>query len=470
MIALPIFREGAAPSAVAPGDPSLRGPSGPAPSWHLIPGDPPLVFVVEGAQIYEISEEMRERLERGDEGAGTELRAAAALARRSLRLDEVPATGAPNAVTLNVAQACNLACGYCYADEGKFGGDARLMSEEVAFRTIDRLIDEASSPRVTVGFMGGEPFLHRRLVHRSVEHARRRAATRGIAVAFSITTNGTLIEPADVDLLRDNAFSVSVSIDGAASVNDVQRPRRGGEGGSSEQALQRITPLLRDPGAARVVARSTVTRLDLGVAERVRSLTERGFLEVGVSPARTSRDPGLALRGDDWPVLLRELIRAAEEDLARLRAGRGPRHLQLSNLGIALKEIHAGACKALPCGSALNYVSVNAKGAYYTCHRTIDDDRFALGDAGTGPSAAARRRFIEERLVDRQEPCRSCWARYLCGGGCHAEVVDHGRAGCDYIRGWLSYCIRTYDNVLSSLPSALGRAEDGAHDQQDHPA
>src|SRR2546430_8832907 len=28
-------------------------------------------------------------------------------------------------------------------------------------------------------------------------------------------------------------------------------------------------------------------------------------------------------------------------------------------------------------------------------------------------------------------------SRYLCGGGCHAEVLQAGRRGGDYIRGWL---------------------------------
>jgi uncharacterized protein len=25
--------------------------------------------------------------------------------------------------------------------------------------------------------------------------------------------------------------------------------------------------------------------------------------------------------------------------------------------------------------------------------------------------------------VYRKEPCRSCWARFLCGGGCHAQAA-----------------------------------------------
>jgi hypothetical protein len=42
----------------------------------------------------------------------------------------------PAAISLNIAQSCNLSCSYCYADEGRFGGKKRLMPEEVALATF----------------------------------------------------------------------------------------------------------------------------------------------------------------------------------------------------------------------------------------------------------------------------------------------------------------------------------------------
>jgi uncharacterized protein len=94
---------------------------------------------------------------------------------------------------------------------------------------------------------------------------------------------------------------------------------------------------------------------------------------------------------------------------------------------------------------------VDVDGAYSTCHRTVGDPRFQVG-APAAPSEAARRRFLASRLVDRQEPCRSCWARYLCGGGCHAEVVQAGRDNCDLICGWLDYCLGRYPALRCEFP------------------
>jgi uncharacterized protein len=330
----------------------------------------------------------------------------------------------------------------------------------VAFAAIDRLLESTRSPRVTIGFIGGEPFLNRAVLARSVVYARARAAPRGIAVGFSVTTNGTLLRAEDVALLRDHAFAVTVSLDGDAAAHDRHRPTKAGLG-SYASALQALAPLLKDPGAARVVARATVTRDDLRVAERVRALLNEGFLEVGVSPARTSPRPDLVLGSEDWGAFLAEMIRAADLEVDRVRAHRGAEPFRFSNLGIALKEIHRGACRSLPCGAGKGYVSVSAEGSYFTCHRTIDDPRFALGDAGRGPSPEARARFIEARHVDRQEPCRSCWARYLCGGGCHAEVMTVGREGCDYVRGWLERCLRIYNETITEYPHLIATSRGG---------
>jgi uncharacterized protein len=54
--------------------------------------------------------------------------------------------------------------------------------------------------------------------------------------------------------------------------------------------------------------------------------------------------------------------------------------------------------------------------------------------------------------VHRQEPCRNCWARYMCGGGCHHEVIHRGRPACNYIRGWLHYCLQAYIRLLERCP------------------
>ncbi|MFM0336861.1 radical SAM protein [Paraburkholderia fungorum] len=418
------------------------------PPWfHLLNGTPPAVFVVPGSMLFDIDMDTFSALEQGDPVALAQLRA---LAPPAPIVGEVLAP--VTALSLNVAQACNLACTYCYADKGKFGTVARLMDDETAFRGIDQLIAGAAGRHVTVGFIGGEPFLNRRLVHACVAHARNAARDKGIAARFAVTTNATLLHAEDISLLRENAFAVTVSIDGGPNQNRHRPAARGAQ--STEAVLAGIAPLLGDPGRARVAARATVTRDDLDIANRVEDLIAVGFQEIGVSPARTSARGDLALTQDDWPVLLENMIDAAQRELARIASGEPPR---FSNFWVGLRSIHRGAARALPCGSVATYLSLDADGAFYSCHRTVNKPGFRMGSLEDRVDMSARQTFLEQASVDRQTPCKSCWARYLCGGGCHAEVAATGRPGCDFIRGWLEFCLRSYRLVADRYPALLLR-------------
>lgn len=432
------------------------------PWFHLVGGSVPLVFLVEHSALFEVDPGFAAALHAGDPDAVAELASVrdgsyqpgdgpGGQRPRREALRELGTLPAPRAISLNVAQSCNLACSYCYADEGRFGGPARRMPEAVARRAVDELLRTAPpGDRVLVGFIGGEPLLNRAVVHDTVAYATARAASCSVDVGFSITTNGTLVQAADIALFQTFPFTVTVSVDGGVQTHDRHRHRRDGSG-SWHSVIERLHPLLEEPGRCRVSARATVTRDDLDVARRVSDLAAAGFREVGVSPARTGPDPGVVLVGDDWAEYLGGLVAAAEAEIVRLRRDGARRRWLFSNLGTAMTEIHRGTARPLPCGAAYGYLSVDVDGAYSTCHRTVGDPRFRVGDPAA-PSDDARRRFLAPRLVDRQEPCRSCWARYLCGGGCHAEVVQVGRDNCELIRGWLDYCLGQYPALRCEFP------------------
>ena len=416
------------------------------PPWfHLLPGKEPAVFLTGGSMLFDIDQHFSDALARAELAALTELKALAAAPP-----EEMPALMPIKALSLNIAQSCNLACAYCYADEGRFGQRPRLMEASVAFAAIDRLLAQASG-RATIGFIGGEPFLNRPLLREAVAYAKKVAARENVAVGFSVTTNATLLTDDDVRLLRDEAFTVTVSLDGSPPQNVHRRDRRGMD--STTATLDAVGPLLATPGRARISARATLTRSDLDVAGRLEWLNAVGFAQVGVSPTRTSPRPQLQLEENDWAKLLDRMIEAADIEVDRVFAGAMPR---FSNFWAALGAIHGGVARTLPCGSASNYLSVDVDGAFASCHRTVGSEAFRMGSVGEGFDAENRRKFLSAHAVDRQEPCRVCWARYLCGGGCHAEVNAVGRAGCDYIRGWLDYCLRAYRAVSSRRPELLG--------------
>jgi uncharacterized protein len=86
----------------------------------------------------------------------------------------------------------------------------------------------------------------------------------------------------------------------------------------------------------------------------------------------------------------------------------------------------------------------------------VEDEAGRLGEVQAGVDPQRQREWLAARHVHLQEPCRSCWAKYLCGGGCHYEVVHRGRPACDYIRGWLHYCLEAYIHMLEGKPTFFG--------------
>jgi uncharacterized protein len=415
-------------------------PAAAIPEFHVIEGKQRVLLAVNGSRLYLAGGRL------DDSSLFDEIRALPS----GPPVAETMAQ--PAALSLNIAQSCNLACSYCYAEEGRFGGAPKWMTIETAKQAIRRHIRQAVSKQVSVGFIGGEPLLNRAVLHESVRCAVQEAALRGIAITFGITTNGTLLRDSDLDLFRSYPFAVTVSLDGGRESHDALRPTVHGQG-SFEPAIAAIAPLLANPGKARVSARVTVTRKNMDIGAHIAALAAAGFQEAGVSPMRTGPDPELQIAVGDWPALLARMQAAALADWRRANETGG--RLRFSNFSTALRQLYRGACNALPCGAAASYVSLSADGRYYTCHRTIGDSKFDLGDLDTGPSRELRTLFAASRAVDRQEPCRSCWARYLCGGGCHAEVMRIGREGCDAIRGWLEFCISLYPEVLAERPDLL---------------
>lgn len=409
-----------------------------------------VALLAEPAALYALAPEDAEALAAALEGG--DAAAEAALARLGLTAPapaaERPA-GPVRALALTVAQSCNLACSYCYASGGEFGGAARRMSPEVARTAIDRLI--AGAPpggAVKIAFMGGEPLIARALIRDAVAHASARAAARAVRVGFSITTNGTLVTPEDAAFLARHRFAVTVSLDGDREANDRLRPTRGG-GGSFDRVAARIAPLVAEGERIALSARVTATADNLDLPRTVAALGALGFASVGVSPLIASSTGKGELDAEGFERLLAAMIACGDAWLEATEAGFAH---PFANLATALRELRDGAPRSHACGAGRDYLAVDAEGALSACHRFVRDPLGAMGDLETGVDEARRAEWVAARAVSAQTPCRDCWARRLCGGGCHHETLHRGRPACDYVRGWLHYALGAYARLNATRP------------------
>ena len=411
-----------------------------------------VALLAETAAVFRLDDAAAEVLAQGL--AGGDAATAVALSRLGLTAPEpVPPPSDPTrpvrALALTVSQTCNLACVYCYASGGNFGGPDKRMPWDVARQAIDALV--ASAPpggSLKIAFMGGEPTAARELIRRSVLHAESRAAARAVSVGFSITTNATLLSAEDAQFLANHRFAVTVSLDGGRDANDRLRPARGGAG-SFEKAAVGLAHLARHSGRLALSARVTATPGNLDLEDTMEALAALGFASVGVSPMITSPTGQGALGPEDFSLLLAAMIRCGEAWLAATLEGRPH---PFANLATALSELHRGKPRSHACGAARDYLAIDAAGEYSACHRFVNDPAGRMGSLGAGIDHGLRRDWLAERTVERQEPCASCWARRLCGGGCHHEVRHAGRPACDYVRGWLHFALTSYSRLIADRP------------------
>ena len=323
------------------------------------------------------------------------------------------------------------------------------MHWATAHGAIDLLLNNASAgDRVQVTYLGGEPLVNRQLLRASAEYAIDRAKPKGVKVSFSVTTNGTLLTEDDGEFFERHGFSVTISLDGEAELHDSLRPFKGGTG-SYDRTLQRVEPLLKRQRRMQVSARVTVTPHNLTLRRTLDTFIAMGFHSVGFSPMLSSPGRDCEMDSVSLDQMLKQMIDCGLEFERRLMGGEKYPFLNVLN---ALREIHKGTHRPYPCGAGAGYFGVSADGGLYACHRFVGDDSGKMGDLASGIDRQRRNTWLADRHVHFQSPCHKCWARYLCGGGCHHEVLRRGRPACEYIRGWLKYCLEAYIRTLERCP------------------
>ena len=136
-------------------------------------------------------------------------------------------------ITLQVTDACNMACTYCY----QHNKSCHSMSFEVAKRFIDMLLDadelvntyitSTTSAGAVLDFIGGEPWLEIDLINKATDYfigeLFRRKHPWAIKFRLSICSNGLLHFDSRVqEYLKKHAkhLSYNISIDGNKALHD----------------------------------------------------------------------------------------------------------------------------------------------------------------------------------------------------------------------------------------------------------
>ena len=322
------------------------------------------------------------------------------------------------ALCLHAAHDCNLGCEYCFASKGDYTTNRTLMSYEVACKALEFLAQNSGTRRnIEVDFFGGEPLLNFDVIKRVVDYGRELEKSTNKKFHFTITTNGTILNEEIMDFINQNMDNIVISLDGRKDINDSMRPDRGNHG-TYDRIVSNARKIVDNRKGKQYYIRGTFTANNLDFGKDVFHIADLGFKEVSVEPVVGSGE-SFHLTMEHIPATLEEYEKLAREYLEYTKDGK---ELNYYHFNINLYD---GPCihrRIVACGAGFEYLAVSPEGDIYPCHQFVGQPEFVMGNVYTGIENKELAAHFKDCNIFTKEECRSCWAKYFCSGGCHANA------------------------------------------------
>ncbi len=331
------------------------------------------------------------------------------------------------ALCLHIAHDCNLACQYCFAEEGEYHGKRALMSFEVGAKALDFVVANSGNRRnLEVDFFGGEPLMNFDVVRKLVAYGHELEKSHDKHFRFTLTTNGVLLNQEIMDFCNQEMDNVVLSLDGRKSVHDRMRPFRRGKG-SYDLIVPKFQEFVKQRKALgkQYYIRGTFTHYNLDFASDVLHFADLGFDQLSMEPVVAPADAPYAIREEDLPIIKEQYDILAKEMIRREKEGRGFTFFHF------MIDLTGGPCvykRLSGCGSGTEYLAVTPWGDLYPCHQFVGNEDFLLGNVDEGVKRTDIVGTFKTCNVYSREECSKCFARYYCSGGCAANSYNfHGR-------------------------------------------
>lgn len=325
------------------------------------------------------------------------------------------------ALCLHIAHDCNLACKYCFAEEGEYHGRRALMSYEVGKKALDFLIaNSGNRHNLEVDFFGGEPLMNWQVVKDLVAYGREQEKLHDKHFRFTLTTNGVLLNDEIQEFLNKEMDNVVISLDGRKEINDQMRPFRNGKG-SYDLIVPKFQKLAESRNQEKYYIRGTFTRNNLDFGQDILHFADLGFKQMSIEPVVGEETDPYAIREEDLSQIMEEYDRLAQMMIQRQKEGKG------FNFFHFMIDLDGGPCvykRMSGCGSGTEYLAVTPWGDLYPCHQFVGQEDFLMGNVDEGIVKPEIADDFRNCNVYSKESCRNCFAKFYCSGGCMANSYN----------------------------------------------
>jgi len=258
-----------------------------------------------------------------------------------------------------------------------------------------------------IHFFGGEPLLHPEAIKSVANFAKLEAAGRQIHVQFACVTNATRVTSEVASLLAELHCHMTVSLDGPAEFNDATRPTAGGQG-STTQTLKGLQELLKVRSQlGSLCVNGVFGEHNMHLVEAYLFYRQFNFDSINMTYSMSKQNDGLYSQK-----YTQELSKVYE--LAAQYGGEAElRKFVMMNHYFRTFETKVRTVNH--CGAGKSLLHTDANGELYTCAWLINDKEEKVGQ-----DLELHTQKLEEYAspIYEKNNCQSCWARFICGGGC----------------------------------------------------
>ncbi len=311
-------------------------------------------------------------------------------------------------LTVNVTQICNLACTYCAAGgDGTYGDPTTKISVDKTLPQLSFFLGKLDpGDKFTLTFLGGEPLLYPEGIELISKYLEQEAKQKNITLRLRIVTNGTLLNQKNIELLTRFKMHVVISLDGPPEINDAIRKTKSSNFNTASILKNLESLMARKNELASISLAAVFGSGNLEVLKCYEFLSSFPVDSLSLCFDHSSHD------SSDSQKFFQEMQLVAESAWSKGQESELRRIEYFDKVFMVLdQKIRITNF----CGSGKNFLMVDAKNTLTTCPWQAGKPEESVGH---GPT------LFEDRLAPYQEDlvsknnCHSCWAKYLCGGGC----------------------------------------------------
>lgn len=308
-------------------------------------------------------------------------------------------------VWMQLTNRCNLACPYCYIAKNSL-----KMPVEIGKKAIEKIFCSSKKneiSKINLKFAGGEPSLEQDNLFEFADYADLMSTIYRIPVRKVMITNGTLLNDALIQRLKDKSFHVAISIDGLEKTHDRTRKYKDGQG-SFKVVSKNLMKLLE-------------SNLDFNVSVVINSYNlkelpelTRFFLKYRIRfTFNFIRDnPQIS----DSQVIPNEdeLIRYMKKTYKIIRA-----NLPDYPVCDAILDKIQFKPRLMPCGAGDRYVVVSVDGKLSNCQVLLDHPVTDINNEEDIIARLREKSIVPSRpIIEETTGCKDCLWKYLCSSGC----------------------------------------------------